>query len=405
MLTVDDARRHILDAITPLDPLELAIAEAHGSVLAEEVCAAEDLPPFPSSALDGYAIRSADTEPAARAPLSLTVIGEAAAGRPFAGRVAVGEAVRIFTGAVIPEGTDAVVGQEDVAVVGSSMAIGKPIARGSAVRPAGEDVRSDEVVLRVGQRLRGVDVGVLAALGRQRVKVHPRVRGVVFSTGDELREPGQPLGPGLIRDSNSYTLVGMMRESGAVPVRTAIVPDSPGALEETIQSYLPQADVFVTSGGVSVGEHDYVKKVLEKLGHVQFWQVAVKPGKPLAFGVIQGRPFFGLPGNPVAVAVTFELFVRPALLKMMGRKTLLRAQIEASLEDGYRQAPGRETYLRVRTWRDERGWHARLVGRQESHIVSALGGTNAFAIVPADRGQISPGERVKLMLLEPLEGW
>jgi molybdopterin molybdotransferase len=403
---VEEARQKILERIPVLDPLELSITEAHGCVLAEPVQALDELPAFPNSALDGYAMRSEDTKAASRTPVGLTVIGEAAAGRPFAGRVATGECVRIFTGAAIPQGTDSVVGQEEVVVVGSSMAIGRAVKPGEAIRPAGEDVKAGDIVLQDGQRLRGMDIGVLAAIGRSRVKVRPRVRAVAFSTGDELREPGQPLGPGLIRDSNSYTLVGMAREAGASALRAGIVPDDPATLKETVQTYLPQADVFVTSGGVSVGEHDYVRDVIAHMGEIDFWRVAVKPGKPIAFGFIEGRPFFGLPGNPVAVAVTFELFVRPALLKMMGRRTLLRATVDATIEDEIRQEKGREAYLRVRAWRDDSGaWRARLAGPQGSHHISSLPRCNALAIVPSDRALLRAGDPVRLVLLEPIEGW
>lgn len=405
MLPVSEARSRILERITPLERLELATTEAHGLVLAEVVNAPEDMPPFASSAVDGYGIRSDDTRDAARTPVSLTIIGEAAAGRPFAGRASAGEAVRVLTGGAIPEGVDAVVAQEDVAVVGSSMAIGRVVKAGENVRPSGEDMARGDVVLQDGQRIRGMDVGVLAAVGRSRVMVRPRPRAVVFSTGDELREPGQPLGPGLVRDSNSFTLAGMCREAGAAPVRAGIVRDDPGVLRETILSYLPQADLFVTSGGVSVGDHDHVRGVLEQLGEIDFWRVAVKPGKPLAFGFVEGRPFFGLPGNPVAVAVTFELFVRPAILKMGGRKTLARPEVDATLQDAYRQAPGRETYLRVRAWRDANGWQAKLTGRQGSNLVSSVAKANALAIMPADASELRAGERVRLILLEPLEGW
>lgn len=405
MLSVEEARSRILERIPMLDALELPITEAHGCVLAENVASAEDLPAFPNSAMDGFAIRSEDTRNASSQPVSLTIIGEAAAGKPFAGRVAFGEAVRIFTGSPLPEGADAVIPQEDVAVVGRSMAIGRSVRASEHVRPAGEDVRTGEVVMQEGQRLRGMDVGVLAALGRTRVLVRPRPRVVLFSTGDELREPGDALGPGLIRDSNSYTVAGMTREGGGAPVRAGIVRDDPDQLAERIQSYLPQADTFISSGGVSVGEHDHVKDVLSKLGDVEFWRVAVKPGKPLAFGLIEGRPFFGLPGNPVAVTVTFELFVRPALLKMSGRKTLRRTEVEAVMADEYRQAPGRETYLRVRTWREGSTFRAKLTGRQGSNIVTSVGKANAFAVMPADRDRLSPGDRVRLILLEPIEGW
>lgn len=405
MLTVQEARRKILERIVPLEPLELVTGDAHGCVLAETVTAPEDFPPFPSSALDGYALRSDDTAEAARSPVSLTIVGEAAAGRPFAGRVGVGECVRVFTGAVIPEGADAVVGQEHVAVVGSSMAIGRAVRRGDALRRAGEDLARGDVVMREGQRLRGMDIGVLAALGRTRVAVRPRARAVVFSTGDELREPGQPLGPGLIRDSNSSTICGMAREAGATAVRAGIVRDDPATLQETFLSYAGHADAFITSGGVSVGDHDHVKTVLEKLGEVDFWRVAVKPGKPLAFGFVDGKPFFGLPGNPVAVAVTFELFVRPALLQMMGRRTLERPVVAAQFADEYKQDAGRETYLCVHAWREGPQWRAKLTGPQASNLVSSLSRANALAIMPADRTLLQPGDPVQLVLLEPLEGW
>ncbi|HVL82587.1 MAG TPA: gephyrin-like molybdotransferase Glp [Actinomycetota bacterium] len=405
MISVNEARERILQRIEVLDPLELAVTEAHGCVLAETVTAPEDLPAFPSSAMDGFALRSGDTSAAAQNPVSLTVTGEAAAGRPFAGRVASGEAVRIMTGAAIPEGADAVVAQEEVAVVGSSLAVGRVVKAGDNVRPAGEDVARGEEVLQPGQRLRGMDIGALAALGRSRVLVRPRPRTVVLSTGDELREPGSDLGPGQIRDSNSFTIAGMAREAGSAPVRAGIIPDDPDVLRETFQSYLPQADVFISSGGVSVGDHDHVRDVLSQLGKVEFWKVSVKPGKPLAFGFIEGRPFFGLPGNPVAVAVTFELFVRPALLKMAGRRTLMRPQIDAAFQDDFRQRPGRETYLRVRAWRDAEGWKARLTGRQGSNIVSSVAKANALAVMPGHLSHLRPGDQVRLMLLEPLEGW
>lgn len=405
MLSVEEARRRILEGVSPLDPLELSLAEAHGCVLAEAVTAPEDLPSFASSAMDGFALRADDTASAADTPVSLTVIGEAAAGKPFGGRVGFGECVRIFTGAAIPEGADTVVKQEDVAVVGSSMAIGRPLPPREHVRPTGEDVRAGETVLGKGQRLRGMDVGVLAALGRTSVPVRPPPRVVVLSTGAELREPGQPLRPGEIRDANSYALRGMAREAGANPSAGGIVPDDPDALRERIQTYLPQADVFVSSGGVSVGEHDHVRMVLEDVGEIEFWQVAVKPGKPLAFGFVEGRPFFGLPGNPVSATVTFELFVRPALLKMAGRQTLLRPEVEAVLEGSYRQRPGRETYLRAQVWRDASGWRVRLSGPQGSNIITGVARANALAVMPKEAEALGDGDRVRTLLLEPLEGW
>lgn len=405
MLSAKEAQERILERIPVLDPLELSVSDAHGCVLAETVAAPEDLPAFTTAAVDGFALRSEDTATATTTPRSLTIIGEAAGGRPFAGRVAHGEAVRVSSGAAIPEGADAIVRTGDVAVVGSSMAIGRSMARGENVRPAGEDIARGELVMREGQRVRGMDVGVLAALGRARVLVRPRPRVVAFSTGDELRDPGHPMGPGLVRDSNSFTLSGMAREAGSETTRAGIVADDPDVLREKFQSFLPQADVFITTGGVAEGSDDHVRDVVSKLGRVDLWQVSVNPGAAIAFGEVEGRPFFGLPGNPVAVVVAFELFVRPALLKMSGRKTVYRPEVEATVEDAWRKEGGGETYLRVRAWRDEGGWSAQLAGKQGENIVSSVSGANAFAVLGSDRASLTPGDTVRLLLLEPLEGW
>lgn len=405
MLSAKEAQERILERISPLDALELSVSDAHGCVLAETVTAPEDLPAYATAAVDGFALRSEDTAGAATTPRSLTIIGEAAGGRPFAGRVAHGEGVRVASGAAIPEGADAIVRAGDVAVVGSSMAIGRALGSGENVRPAGEDIARGESVMREGQRVRGMDTGVLAAIGRARVLVRPRPRLVAFSTGDELRDPGQPLGPGLVRDSNSFTLAGMAREAGSEPTRAGIVADDPDVLREKFQSFLPQADLFITTGGVAEGEDDHVRDVVSKLGRVDLWQVSARPGGAIAFGEIEGRPFFGLPGNPVAVVVAFELFVRPVLLKMSGRKTLYRPEVEATIEDGWRKDGSGEAYLRVRAWREDGGWAAQLAGKQGQNIVSSVSGANALAVVEPQRSSLAPGETVRLLLLEPLEGW
>jgi molybdopterin molybdotransferase len=228
---------------------------------------------------------------------------------------------------------------------------------------------------------------------------------VVFSTGDELREPGQPLGPGLVRDSNSFTVAGMVRESGSEPTRGGMVADDADVLREKFQSFLPQADVFVTSGGIARGEDDHVRAAVAKLGQVDLWEVSVNPGGSLAFGAVEGRPFFGLPGNAVAVVIAFELFVRPALLKMAGRQTLNRPEVEGVLEDGFRRDGHGETYLRVRAWQNDGAWRARLAGKQGQNIVSSVAGANALAVIGNERASVSPGDSVRLLLLEPLEGW
>jgi molybdopterin molybdotransferase len=405
MLSVSEAQQRILERISVLDPLELSITDSHGCVLAETVTAPEDLPPFPSAASDGFAIRSTDTTNAGSSAVSLTIIGEAAAGRPFAGRVTHGEAVRISAGAALPDGTDTVARKEDVAVVGSSMAIGKSIAAADTVRPAGEDVAKGDPIMQAGQRVRGMDVGVLAALGRSRVQVRPRPRVVTFSAGDQLAEPGQPLGEGTVRESNSFALGGMTREAGSEPTRGGIVAPDADVLREKFQSYLPQADVFVTAGGLTDDSASPVRTAADALGDVDVWTISSRPDITVAFGMIQGRPLFGLPENPVAATLAFEMFVRPSLLKMAGRATLHRPEVTASLEDGFEERPGRESYLRVRAWRDDSGWRARLAGRQGPSVISSVAGANALAVLGSDKGFVQPGEQVKLILLEPLEGW
>lgn len=388
-----------------LDPLELSVSDAHGCVLAETVTAPEDLPPHPSAASEGFALRSEDTTHAGASPASLTIIGEAAGGRPFAGRIAHGEAVRVSGGATLPEGADAVVLRDDVAVVGSSMAIGRAVAHSDNVRPAGEDIARGDPVMQEGQRIRGMDVGVLAALGRARVLVRPRPRVVAFAMGNELTEPGQPLSAGGVRDSNSFAIAGMTREAGAEPTRVGIVGTDASVLREKFRSYLPQADVFVVTGSLGADPDGPLREVTEGLGEVDMWPISVSPGLSLAFGMIQGRPLFGLQETPVSVVLTYELFVRPALLKMGGRRTLTRPEVEGRMEDGVDHKAGREAYLRVRAWRDEQGWRARLSGRQGPGVISSVAGANALAVLPSDRGNVAPGETVRLVLLEPLEGW
>lgn len=405
MLSVEEGRGRILERIAALDPLELSVTEAHGCVLAETVTSPEDLPAFASAAADGYALRSVDAQDAARTPVSLGIVGDAAPGRPYPGHLGEGEAVRLEAGGALPEGADAVVVGRDVAVVGSSMAIGRSVPPGENVRPAGEDVAHGEQIMEDGQRLRGMDVGVLAAIGRSQVRVRPRPRVVVFSVGDELRDPGQPLGPGLVRDANSFTLSGMVREAGSQPVRAGVVRGGADGFPDKLQSYLPQADIFIGFGGLSGGEPGGPPTALEKVGDLEMWDVAARPGGRLAVGAIEDCPVFVLPGQPVAAAVAFELFLRPALLRMAGRRTLLRPEVDAVLEEEHHHEAGKETYLRVRAWRDAGGWRVRSAGRQGPSIVSSLARANGLAVVPVDRPVVAAGDHVRLLLLEPLEGW
>ena len=403
MLSVKEAQERILDRISVLDPLELSVTEAHGCVLAETVTAPEDLPSVATASVDGFAIRAEDTMNANSTPVSLTVIGEANLGRPFAGRAAFGEAVRVAAGASMPDGSNAIVRREDVAVVGSSMAIGRAVTAGTNVRPAGQDIARGDPVMQEGQRIRGMDVGVLAALGRSRVQVRPRPRVVTFSTPDHM---GTQAGEGaLARDPSAYAIAGMTREAGSEVTRGGVVPADPDVLREKFQSYLPQADVFITSGGISDAHESHVRTAVTRLGSVDVWSISTHPETSVAFGNVEGRALFGLPSNTVGVVLAFELFVRPALLKLAGRQTVRRPEVEAVLEDVYEHQMGRESYLRVRAWRDETGWRAKLSGRQGPSVVSTVAGANAFAVLPADKGSAQSGDRVRLILLEPLEGW
>lgn len=403
MLSVKEAQERILQRISVLDPLELSVTEAHGCVLAETVTAPEDLPQSQTASVDGFALRAEDTSQASATPVSLTIIGEASTTRPFAGRVAFGEAVRVSIAAPLPEGSDVIISRDDVAVVGSSMAIGRTLRTSENVRPAGEDVARGDPVMQEGQRVRGMDVGVLAALGRSRVLVRPRPRVVTFSTPDELG--AQPPPGGMARDPNSFALAGMTREAGSEVTRGGLVAGDADALREKFQSFLPQADVFLTSGGISDDRESHVRAAVAKLGEVDLWTISARPALSVAFGAVQGRPFFGLPSSPVALVLAFELFVRPALLRLAGRKTVFRPEVEAVFDEPFEQRPGRETFLRVRAWRDEGGWRARLSGRQAPSVVSTVAAANALAVLPSDRGPVQSGDPVRLVLLEPLEGW
>ena len=387
-----------MQRVTVLDPLELSVTEAHGCVLAETVTAPEDLPAMATASIDGFALRSEDTLPASASPVSLTVIGEAHAGRPFAGRIAFGEAVRVSAGAALPDGANAVVGRDDVAVVGSSMAVGRAVSAGANVRPAGQDIARGDPVMQQGQRIRGMDVGVLAALGRSRVLVRPRPRVVSFTTVDGGEGPQG-------RDPSAYAVAGMAREAGSEVTRGGGVPAEPDALRDKFQSYLPQADVFITCGGISEAHGSHVRSAVERLGSLDVWSIGVRPDLTIGFGNVEGRSFFALPDDPVGVILAFELFVRPALLKLAGRQTLRRPEVEAVLEDPYDHQPGRETSLRVRAWRDPAGWRAKLAGRQAPGVVSTIAAANALAVLGSDRGPVQPGDSVRVILLEPLEGW
>ncbi|MBI3948392.1 MAG: molybdopterin molybdotransferase MoeA, partial [Armatimonadetes bacterium] len=351
-------------------------------------------------AMDGYAVVSADTVGAsARSPVRLRVVGDLPAGRVPAGAVRPGTAVRIMTGAPVPDGADAVVMVEDTTTAADEVSIRREARPGENVRDAGEDIRAGDLLLTPGTYLRPAHVGICAVAGRPDVLVYGVPTVAVVSTGDEVVDPGEPLLPGKIRNSNLYTLVAQVTEAGARVHSACHVPDEPEALRRALAA-AAAADVVVTSGGVSVGDYDLVKEILAEEGQVEFWKVAMKPGKPMAFGRLRGKPMFGLPGNPVSSMVTFEVAVRPALRKMMGHLRLLRPEVSATLLAPLRHKPGRREFVRAVTTFGGGGCETRATGDQGSGILTSMLRANSLIIVPEEAADVPASETVTVALLE-----
>ena len=400
MLSVEEARKAILASVSRLPEVEVELLDALGMTLAEDVLAGHNIPPFENSAMDGYAVRAVDTAGASpEQPARLRVLGDLPAGYVTGAAVGEGEALRIMTGAPLPPGADAVVPVESTRGEGGSVYIVEKVTRGMHVRRAGEDVRAGEMVMEKGRAIGAAELGMLASLGYSRPRCFRRAVVGIISTGDELVGVEEELSPGKIRDSNSYTVYGMVKGAGAEPLRLGVVRDDAPLLERTILENLERVDLFVTSGGVSVGDYDMVKGVLGKLGEMNFWKVAMRPGKPQAFGHIRGKPLFGLPGNPVSVMVSFEQFVRPAILKMMGRRDIFRPMVTAVLDAPLGRKTGRTEFIRVvAEWREGR-YHARPTGPQGSGILKSMVLGNALAVLPEEVGRLEPGSEVALQLL------
>jgi len=406
----DDALKpvdaHLADALAVVDalaPLDLTLLDAHGCVLAEDVVAPHPLPPFDNSAMDGYAVRAADVAGASpTSPVVLPVVGDIAAGSVTPYTVQPGLCVRIMTGAPIPPGADAIVPVENTDGGLANVAIRQPAVAGRHIRSAGEDVAPGTTVLPAGAHLGAAQVGLLAAVGRDRVSVRPRPRVVVLSTGSELVDPGQPLTTGKIPDSNSTLLTAAAQEAGAIAFRVGIVPDDPRVLIDTLEDQLIRADLVVTSGGVSVGAYDVVKEALGRIGEVKFERVAMQPGMPQGFGLIgpDKTPFFGLPGNPVSAYVSFEVFVRPTLRRMLGVEPLQRPTVRARLTDVVTSPPGKRTYARAWVSVEKGEYVVKPVGGSGSHLIASLAGANALVVVPEDATELAAGAVATVMLLE-----
>jgi len=393
--TLPEARRDVLAAVPALPIVTVGLLEASGLVLAEPVVAPHDVPPFANSAMDGYAVRSEDVQ---EAPTVLKVIEDLPAGYVASSSLRPGTAIKIMTGAPIPTGADAVVQVEDTRQVDDEVSIGSSVGVGTNVRAAGGDVKSGTGVFAAGERLRAAHLGVLASLGVAAPVVRRRPRVAILSTGDEVMDPAvAELRPGQIRDTNRVVLNGLLLEFGAEVIDLGIVRDDADLLKATLSEAAGRADAIITSGGVSMGEYDLVKTVLRDLGHIDFWQVAMQPGKPFAFGLLDGTPFFGLPGNPVSVMVAFEQFARPALLHMMGAERLFRPRVRGRLSQAVHTNPEKVVFLRVSAALDETGrWVAGLSGGQLSNMLSALAYGNAFAVIPVGTGTVQAGEEVEL---------
>ena len=398
MISVRDGQAQILARIgAPLAPELLPLTRALARVLSDDLAAPFDVPPADNSAVDGYAVGSADIP--ARGTRDLVVIGDLAAGFVFEGKLGAGQALRIMTGAPMPAGADTVYPQEVVQREGDSIRVG-PIDKGANVRLAGEDVRMGEVVIEAGSVLRPQEIGLLASLGAWQVSVRRRPRVALLSTGDEVAEPGTPRRPGQIYDANRFTLRGSIEQCGGEVIDLGIVPDVRDTLRASLEDAARAADVVVTSGGVSVGVYDLVKDVLQELGAIDFWQVAMQPGRPFAVGRIGSALFFGLPGNPVASLLSFLLFVRPALYKLAGRRRLFPETWQARALEPMRKKTGRTEYKRGILAFREGDWEVCTTGPQGSGILSSMVAGNCFVVLEEARGDVKAGERVTV---EPFE--
>ena len=417
MISVDEALAEILSHVRPLEPEAIPVLEAMGRVLAEEIVSDINIPPFDNSAMDGYAVRAVDVAMASpETPVPLKVVGSVAAGYVADMGVAPGTAVRIMTGAPLPEGATAVVPYEDTSDFdrpkedrllqpADQIEVRQPVAPRDHVRPAGEDLRLGELVMAPGRAIRPQEIGVLASLGRPTVLVHRQPRVAILATGDELLEIHEPLRPGKIRNSNEYTNAALVTRTGGRPLRLGIARDAKGDLVAKIRSGMEQgADLFLTSGGVSVGDYEVVKDVLGTEGEMQFWQVNMKPGKPLAFGLLAGRvPLIGLPGNPVSAMVSFEQFARPAILKMLGHEDLAKPTIEAVLDEPLTNS-GRRGFVRVVVSHGPDGYHARTTGEQGSGVLTSMAKANGLAIVPEGTYRVEAGTTLTVQMLDWPEG-
>jgi molybdopterin molybdotransferase len=397
MLTVEEALDAILSRVSALGTERVDVVGSLGRVLAEPIVSRREIPPWPNSSMDGYAVRAADTARGA----ALAVVGRVEAGGLPARAVGRGEAMRIFTGAPLPEGADTVVPQEDVDASEGRIALRDAVEHAAYVRRRGEDVRVGDRVLDPGTVLTAAEVGLLATLGFAQIPVYRRPRVAILSTGNELADLGTEPGPGQIPNTNTYTLMAQVLEAGGEPLSVGVARDRLEAIEERLRA-ARDADVLVSSAGVSVGELDLVREALTRAGaELHLWQVSMRPGKPITFGSLGARPVFGLPRNPVSAMVTFELFVRPALLKMSGRRRLMRPRLRVRALEAVANPGSRRGYLRVRLEATGDGLGARLTGEQGSAILRSMVVADGLAVIPPDT-VAAPGSTIEVIQLRDL---
>ena len=401
MITVEEALDKILSHIQPLGSEKISILEALERVIAEEVYAGRNSPPLDNSGMDGYAVRSEDIQNGSpNHPVRLEVIEDLPAGYISPKTVERGQAIRIMTGAPIPKGADSVIRVEDTRKEDGFVSIFKAVTPGQNIRRAGADAKKGERVISKGDFIRPAEVGILASVGRSFVSVYQRPLVAILCTGEELIDVDGDWSEVKIVSSNSYTLAAQVKDCGAIPIQLGIARDRKEEIEEKLRQGV-RADVLISSAGISVGDYDFVKDVLNDLGmEMVFWKVAMKPGKPLAFGTIGGKPVFGLPGNPVSSMVSFEQFVRPSLLKMMGHRQLFRPVIEAILREDIHKEPGRRHFIRASVSFEDNHYLVAVAGAQGSEILKSMVRANGLIVIPEDREIVRAGEKVNVQLLD-----
>jgi molybdopterin molybdotransferase len=402
MLTVQEARDRILAKIEELDAEDLPLESAPGRVLAEEIVARQDVPPFANSAMDGYAVRAVDVREATpEHPVRLQVVGEIQAGYAPPSAVVAGTALRIMTGAMLPDGADAIVRVEDTRERDHQVEVQAAVPAGTSVRHSGSDLRAGDRVGSRGQVLTPGLVGVIASAGRAAVRCVRRPRVLLLTTGDELQPAGEPLGPGQITNTNRYALRAAIEEVNGTVIDAGVARDERQAIQAGL-SRAGSANLVITSGGVSMGSYDLVRRLLEEQGAMDFWQVALRPGKPLAFGSVGGVPLIGLPGNPVSSLVAFELFARPAILKLQGRADLVRPRQRAITDETLTGPPHLEQYFRGIARHAGERLRVRLTGDQGSHVLRSMADANCLVVLPQGAGSIPAGGEIDIIALAPL---